>query len=566
MIKMTKKITYILISMLIISTFSVAISSTRSSIRLISEGSDQDYSHTVFAGIISAQVCGPCHNWSQNVYNTYVSGDYDFEYASMIVFDELGNVLNMDAYNWSNSYGFSSTPTSIFDGDYQRIVGDNLNQLPGVINICGNRTVTNITANITVSWLGNATINVSIVIQNNELAEYNGHIQAFITEISSRYNTSLGVPYHLGFLDFAFDENISIDAGSSYTNSTIWNGNDHADEHGDDFGDINLHNIQVTMAVYNDNDGYVDETVMARIPNNPPSEPSDPYPANGSTGVDVNVDLSWTGGDPDPGDIITYDVCFGTVSPPPKVVNNQSATTYDLGTLDVNLTYYWRIIAWDNYNASTSGPIWYFTTRINGPPEIPEQPSGPANGAAGFEYMFLSKTTDPDNDQVFYKWDWGDGNFSEWLGPYFQGINITANHIWTAGGDYEIKVKAKDIYSAESNWSEPFSIHIVEPLIEIGNITGGLFKVNAVIRNIGDGDAENISWNINLLGGLILRGYQTSGLIAGIPPGGQVTVRSDLILGMGRTDVAVNAKIPGGAMNIKNNNAFVLLFFIKVSQ
>jgi len=566
MIKMTKKITYILISMLIISTFSVAISSTRSSIRLISEGSDQDYSHTVFAGIISAQVCGPCHNWSQNVYNTYVSGDYDFEYASMIVFDELGNVLNMDAYNWSNSYGFSSTPTSIFDGDYQRIVGDNLNQLPGVINICGNRTVTNITANITVSWLGNATINVSIVIQNNELAQYNGHIQAFITEISSRYNTSLGVPYHLGFLDFAFDENISIDAGSSYTNSTIWNGNDHADEHGDDFGDINLHNIQVTMAVYNDNDGYVDETVMARIPNNPPSEPSDPYPANGSTGVDVNVDLSWTGGDPDPGDIITYDVCFGTVSPPPKVVNNQSAITYDLGTLDVNLTYYWRIIAWDNYNASTSGPIWYFTTRINGPPEIPEQPSGPTNGAAGFEYTFLSKTTDPDNDQVFYKWDWGDGNFSEWLGPYFQGINITANHIWTAGGDYEIKVKAKDIYSAESNWSEPFSIHIVEPLIEIGNITGGLFKVNAVIRNIGDGDAENISWNINLLGGLILRGYQTSGLIAGIPPGGQVTVRSDLILGMGRTDVAVNAKIPGGTMNIKNNNAFVLLFFIKVSQ
>ena len=564
MIKMTKKITYILICVLLISTFSVAISSTRSSIRLISEGTDQGYSHTVFAGIISAQVCGPCHNWSQNVYNTYVSGDYDFEYASMIVFDELGNVLNMDAYNWSNSYGFSSTPTSIFDGDYQRIVGDHLNQLPVALDACGNRTVANITANLTVMWLGNATINVSIVIQNNELAQYNGHIQAFITEISSRYNTSLGVPYHLGFLDFAFDENISIDAGNSYTNSTIWNGNDHEDEQGNDFGDITPNNIQVTMAVYNNSNGYVDETEIAHIPNNPPYEPSDPYPANGSTGVDVNIDLSWTGGDPDPGDIITYDVCFGTVSPPPKVANNQSATTYDPGTLDVNLTYYWRIIAWDNYNASTSGPIWYFTTRINDPPKTPEQPSGPTNGAVGFEYTFSSNTTDPDNDQVFYKWDWGDGNFSEWLGPYFQGINITANHIWTAGGDYEIKVKAKDIYSAESNWSEPFSIHIVEPLIEIGNITGGLFKVNAVIKNIGDGDAGNISWNINLLGGLILRGYQTSGSIANIPPGGQVTVSSDLILGIGRTDVIVNAKIPGGTMNIKNTNAFVLLFFIKI--
>ncbi|UCF13407.1 MAG: PKD domain-containing protein [Thermoplasmatales archaeon] len=560
---MTKKITYILISMLIISTFSVAISSTRSSINLISEGTDQVYSHTVFAGIITAQVCGPCHNWSQNVYNTYVSGDYDFEYASMIVFDELGNVLNRDAENWSNSYGFSSTPTSILDGDYQRIVGDNLPQLPGVINLCGNRTVTNITANITVSWLGNGTINVSIIIQNNELVQYNGTIQAFITEISSRYNTSLGVPYHLGFLDFAFDENISIDAGTSYINSTIWNGNDHEDEHGNNFGDIFPNNIQVTMVVYNNSNGYVDETKIGHIPNNPPYAPSDPYPANGSTGVDVNIDMSWVGGDPDLGDIVTYDVCFGTVYPPPKVVNNQSATAYDPGTLDVNSTYYWRIIAWDNYDTSSSGPIWWFTTRINDPPKIPEQPSGPANGAVGFEYAFSSKTTDPDNDQVFYKWDWGDGNFSEWLGPYFQGINTTANHIWVAGGDYEIKVKAKDIYYAESNWSEPFSIHIAEPLIEIGNITGGLFKVNAIIKNIGDGNAENISWNINLLGGLILRGYQTSGLIPNIPPGDQVTVRSNLILGMGRTDVTVNAKIPSGPINIKNTNAFVFLFFIK---
>ena len=70
----------------------------------------------------------------------------------MIVFDELGIILNRDAYNWSNSYSFPSTPTSIFDGDYQRTVGVNLNQLPGVINICGNRTVTNITANRTAYW------------------------------------------------------------------------------------------------------------------------------------------------------------------------------------------------------------------------------------------------------------------------------------------------------------------------------------------------------------------------------------------------------------------------------
>ena len=52
---------------------------------------------------------------------------------------------------------------------------------------------------------------------------------------------------------------------------------------------------------------------------------------NHATNVDVTMDLSWNGGDPDPGDTVTYDVCFGTTNPPPKVVSNQSATTYNPG-------------------------------------------------------------------------------------------------------------------------------------------------------------------------------------------------------------------------------------------
>jgi len=66
-------------------------------------------------------------------------------------------------------------------------------------------------------------------------------------------------------------------------------------------------------------------------------------------------------------DTITYDVYFGTTSPPPKVASNQSETTYDPGTLEYNTTYYWQIIAWNEQGESAEGSIWSFTTETIGP-------------------------------------------------------------------------------------------------------------------------------------------------------------------------------------------------------
>jgi hypothetical protein len=57
-----------------------------------------------------------------------------------------------------------------------------------------------------------------------------------------------------------------------------------------------------------------------------------------------------------------YDVYFGTTAPPPLVSSNQPATTYNPGTLNPSTTYYWRIVARDSLEATTSGPTWSFTT------------------------------------------------------------------------------------------------------------------------------------------------------------------------------------------------------------
>jgi len=96
--------------------------------------------------------------------------------------------------------------------------------------------------------------------------------------------------------------------------------------------------------------------------NQPPYVPSNSSPPNGATNVSIPLELFWTGGDPDPGDTVTYDVYFGTISPPVIMVHNLSATSYNPGTLLYQKTYYWRIVAWDSHNASTAGPIWNFTT------------------------------------------------------------------------------------------------------------------------------------------------------------------------------------------------------------
>jgi len=100
-----------------------------------------------------------------------------------------------------------------------------------------------------------------------------------------------------------------------------------------------------------------------------PNMPSAPSPGNHTTGVSVDTDLNWSGGDPDAGDTVNYTVYFGTNSTPPfrETIGphpaNQTSISYSPGTLSCNSTYYWQIAAQDNHGASTTGPVWDFTTQ-----------------------------------------------------------------------------------------------------------------------------------------------------------------------------------------------------------
>ncbi|PNX46159.1 MAG: hypothetical protein BV459_06965, partial [Thermoplasmata archaeon M11B2D] len=70
----------------------------------------------------------------------------------------------------------------------------------------------------------------------------------------------------------------------------------------------------------------------------------------------------------------------------------------------------------------------------NHPPTTPHQPQGPPKGNAGDEYVFWTYATDPDGDQLYYLFDWGDSTQSSWIGPSESGLNMSAPHIWQHRG------------------------------------------------------------------------------------------------------------------------------------
>jgi glutaredoxin len=179
-----------------------------------------------------------------------------------------------------------------------------------------------------------------------------------------------------------------------------------------------------------------------------PYEPSDPDPEDGAIDVSIQADLSWSGGDPNSGDTVTYDLYFGTTNPPPKIVDNQTYTTYNPGTMELNGTYYWKIVAWDSQRLSASGDIWHFTT-ANQPPHKPSI-DGTTSGKPDEEYDYTFSSVDPEDSDVYFNIDWGDGNIEEWIGPYDSGEEVTHGHTWSDKGAYTITIKAKDAFGAIS--------------------------------------------------------------------------------------------------------------------
>lgn len=205
---------------------------------------------------------------------------------------------------------------------------------------------------------------------------------------------------------------------------------------------------------------------------------------------------------------------------------------------------------------------WLFGYELyttNEPPLTPGAPSGPTTGTIGVSYTFTATTTDPEGEDVSYKFDWGEGNYSDWIGPVASGTAGSAPYTYTEPGVYTIRAKAKDVNGGESDWSAGHDITISDapaPVVEW--IKGGLFKVSASVKNAGGVAATNVAYTITLTGGAFI-GKETTGTIASLDPGAAEVVKSKFILGFGATVITVTA-----GSSTKTADGKVLLFYIKL--
>jgi regulation of enolase protein 1 (concanavalin A-like superfamily) len=118
------------------------------------------------------------------------------------------------------------------------------------------------------------------------------------------------------------------------------------------------------------NTSTFDSVTVSTAGGSAPGAPASPSPANAATGVSTAPTLSWSASG-----ATSYDVAFGTSTPPPTVSTGQASASYAPPSLTGSTTYFWQIIA-RNGSGSTTGPLWSFTT-AGGAPPVPGAPGNP---------------------------------------------------------------------------------------------------------------------------------------------------------------------------------------------
>ena len=193
---------------------------------------------------------------------------------------------------------------------------------------------------------------------------------------------------------------------------------------------------------------------------NPPYTPTIDGPTSGKVGVSYNYSASTT--DPD-GDQLYYLFDWGDGTDSGWVGPYDSgATAYESHIWKSEGTFNVKVKAKDINEIETE---WseqiHVTIILTNPPYTPTI-DGPTSGKIGVSYPISASTTDPDGDQLYYLFDWGDGTDSGWVGPYDSGATAYESHIWKSEGTFIVKVKARDIHNKESGWSDPLLITLTK--------------------------------------------------------------------------------------------------------
>lgn len=199
-------------------------------------------------------------------------------------------------------------------------------------------------------------------------------------------------------------------------------------------------------------------TVTVGGSNDPPNTPNKPTGPN-SGNIDVPYTYSTSATDPND-DTIRYGWDWNGDG----LIDEYSGYV-DSGTTDTRShtwtapgTYHVKVLAEDEHGGQSEFSIATTIEIVSN--QEPEKPTitGPSSGRVGKSYIYTGSGIDPDGDQIYYLFDWGDGTTTGWTGPYNSGQTASESHKWTAQGTYSVKVKTKDSNDVESIWSDTLPV------------------------------------------------------------------------------------------------------------
>ncbi|MFO8132310.1 MAG: hypothetical protein R6U10_00005, partial [Thermoplasmatota archaeon] len=194
-------------------------------------------SHTVLAEYGTTTWCPNCPPASQKLYELY-DEEMPFHYVTLVY--DRSSIASQRQRWLSDAY----IPMLYLDGGYE--VVDSTFDYASSIQQVADRDTKPVSIDVAATWQGNARIEVTTSITNEGSSTYIGHVRAYVTEITSRWNDDSGSPYHYALLDYALNKYVSVPAGETYEETAVFDG---AAQHGNlTFGDITPGNIQVVAS------------------------------------------------------------------------------------------------------------------------------------------------------------------------------------------------------------------------------------------------------------------------------------------------------------------------------
>ena len=184
--------------------------------------------------------------------------------------------------------------------------------------------------------------------------------------------------------------------------------------------------------------------------NTPPIAPSNPTVPVDATDVSTSPTLAWTGGDPDAGDEVVYDVLLGPPGDLSLAYSGRDAS-FTTASLQSFTLYSWQVVARDSRGAETAGPVWTFTTG-NAPP-VADFTALVTAGWAPLATLFRDASTSPDDDLVAWEWDFeSDGT------PDSTSRNPA--HTYMTAGFKTVSLTVTDSYGATSTKTKTAFIEV----------------------------------------------------------------------------------------------------------